>query len=427
MAKIRDAYGNTSLSGYAIDFFELGGVGAKNAYLASPFFTTFKPIEALTKRGCEVQLLVRLCSITFPTVLRKALEDPLVTVRYFTSRSFHAKLYIVDDIAMIGSANLTDAGLQTNREVSVVLRKDRDAGFESLPPMFAAFWEAADTLNGEVLAQFEEAFKAIGKPVEDAQFQAHLEKFVAPAIPPSAKVGSEVMSKRRSFVQSLRRKYDEQLNPAFKEFQAVFEQHGKRRPEFAAGDAEIEVGRLLGWLRIKFAPKDTWQEVALLDAPARKNRAIQFIEEWVGVADTREGDMFYADEELSNIAHLRTAFASPESIQALTYDELFDALVNVHAFFDRLRFVKGGLKGLRVQFKADNELSRIKETVNYLIHGPGTSLDRAYDCINDESRYLAGFGEHCVMELLGWMDPTRPPINGRTIKALRFLGFDVKE
>lgn len=40
---------------------------------------------------------------------------------------------------------------------------------------------------------------------------------------------------------------------------------------------------------------------------------------------------------------------------------------------------------------------------------------------------LAGFGEACVMELLGWMDAERPPINGRTIKALRFLGFDVTD
>lgn len=29
------------------------------------------------------------------------------------------------------------------------------------------------------------------------------------------------------------------------------------------------------------------------------------------------------------------------------------------------------------------------------------------------------------MELLGWVAPGYPPINGRTIKALRFLGFDV--
>lgn len=427
MSKIRDAYGNTKANGYSIDFFVHAGTGAKIAYLASPFFTTYEPIQKLTAQGCQVQLLVRLCSVTSPFTLRTALKDPLVTVRYFTSREFHAKLYIIDDVAMIGSANLTDAGLNRNREVSVVLRQDRDAGFASLMPMFATFWEAADTLNDEVLKQFEEAFKTIGKPVEEEKFQAHLEKFVAPAIPPSAKVGSELSSKRRSFVQSLRRKYDEQLNPAFKEFQTTFEQYGKRRPEFATGDAEIEVGRLLGWLRLRFAPKDTWQEAPLLDVAARKQRAIQFIDEWVAVAETREASMFYADEELNNISHLRTAFASPESIQALNYDELFDALVNVHAFFDRLRFVKGGLTGLRAQFKADNDLGRIEDTIIYLIHGPGTSLDRAYDCINDESRYLAGFGEHCVMELLGWMDAQRPPINGRTIKALRFLGFDVKE
>jgi phosphatidylserine/phosphatidylglycerophosphate/cardiolipin synthase-like enzyme len=140
LPKLRDAYGNSKSSGYTIDFFELTAMDAKSAMLASPFFSFYDPIEKLTKRGCEVKLIVRLCSVTTPSVIAKALADPLVTLRYFTSREFHAKFYIVDDQALVGSANLTAAGLMSNREISIVVRKDRDAAFNELPGLFELYW-----------------------------------------------------------------------------------------------------------------------------------------------------------------------------------------------------------------------------------------------------------------------------------------------
>ena len=148
---------------------------------------------------------------------------------------------------------------------------------------------------------------------------------------------------------------------------------------------------------------------------------------WFDEIDTDAGDMVRAESEVGNIARLRHVMGSPETIDAATYDELFDALTGVHAFNDRLRFVAGGLKGLKLAFLDQNGLSAIKASLTYLLHGKGTQLERAYDSLYDEKLRLAGFGEACTMELVGWMDPERPPINGRTIKALRFVGFDMKD
>lgn len=427
MSKLRDTYGNSAASGYTINYFSVNAPGASEAFLASPFFSTFEPISTLTARGCKVKLLVRLCSITTPAVLRLALADPLVTVRYYTSRSFHAKLYIIDDTALVGSANLTSSGLMTNREVSVVLRKGRDPGFDALPAMFNLFWDYADVLTREMCDLCEQAFRTIGKAKEEEDFQAFLEKLVPASTPPSAKVGSEIVSKQRSFLQGLRRKYDEELIPAFREVAQVFEETGERRREFANGNPEIELGRFLGWLRIAHAPGDSWVHTALADKTERRARIVRFLTDWIAVEDPTAGDMFDANKEVANIERLQSAFASPQSIERLGYDALFDALVSVHAFYDRLRFVSGGLPGLRIDFAERNTLAAIKDTLTYLLHGRGTALERAYDCIYDERRRLGGFGEACVMELLGWMDDNRPPINGRTVKALRFLGFDVKE
>lgn len=402
-------------------------MGAKEAFLACPFVSTYQPIELLTQQGCHVNLIVRLCSITPPAVLRQALKDPMVTLRYYTDRAFHAKLYIVDDIALVGSANLTDSGLMSNREVSVVLNQERNAGFDELPSIFNIFWDHADVFTPELCTKYEEAYKRIGRATEDADFQAHIEKFVPKAIPPSAAVGSDTVSKKRSFLQSLRRKYDEQLGPAFGEVRQAFSEDGKRRPEFAAGDLDIEIGRFLGWLRIAHAPGDTWQDTTLADGRERAARLSRWMDTWFEETDTDAGDMVRAESEVENIDRLRRVMRSFETIDAASYDELFDGLTGVHAFNDRLRFVTGGLKGLKSAFLDQNGLSAIKASLTYLLYGRGTQLERAYDSLHDERFRLVGFGEACTMELVGWMDAERPPINGRTIKALRFLGFDVRD
>jgi hypothetical protein len=307
--KIRDAYGNSAASGFTLDFFALNAPGASQAYLASPFVSTFKPISLLTERGCNVRLLVRLCSITPPQVIRQALADPNVTLRYYTSRSFHAKLYIIDDIALVGSANLTDSGLMTNREVSVVLRRERDPAFDDLPAMFNLFWDYADTMTPEICSRYEQAFRTIGNAKEEAAFQAHLETLVGAASPPSAKVGSDRVSARRSFIQGLRRKYDEQLIPAFREVAEIFAGLGRRRPEFAGADPEIELGRFLGWLRIVRAPGDSWQASPLVGGSQRQQRIESFLHEWLDTNDTAVGDLFQGENEVANIMRLRAAFA----------------------------------------------------------------------------------------------------------------------
>ncbi|WP_197041904.1 phospholipase D family protein [Sandarakinorhabdus oryzae] len=408
-----------------MDFFELTAPSATSAMLASPFFSTYEPIEKLTRRGCQVKLIVRLCSVTPPAVVAKAMADPLVTLRYYTSRGFHAKLYIVDDRAMVGSANLTNAGLMTNREVSIVLHRDRDAAFEELPALFETFWNHAGAMTSEILAAYQAAYRLIGNPKEEAEFESHLTKHVGKVDPPSAKAGSEVMSKRRSFLEQLRRKYDERVIPAFREVKDIMLETGLRRPEFAGGDVEIELNRFLGWTRLIHAPGDAWKESSLAERPARRERTLNYLQDWVHVGDTRAGDMYYAEEELGNIARLREGFTSVTSIEAMDYDEMFDTLCGCHAFYDMLRFVSGGLPGLKADFAQRNTLTDIKETLIYLLHGDGLMLERAYDCIFDEKWRLGRFGENCVMELVGWMTPDRPPVNGRTLKALRFLGHDI--
>jgi len=426
MVALRDFYANSAKTGFTIDFFSLMAPSAKEALLASPFYSTYEPIARLSERGCQIKLLVRLCEITTPEALRAALSDERVTVRYYTSDRFHAKVYIIDDTALVGSANLTDSGLKANREVSVVLTRDRDPVFEELPGLFDILWDYADVLTSQIVDRYEKAFRSSTRPAGEVAFEEFLADFVPPCAPPTIRVNSDKVTKRRSFLQTFRRKYDDLLIPEFDLVRSAFKRDGRRRPELRDGDLDIEISRFLGWVRIVHAPGDSWATAPLLEGEARRAKITELMNDWFITTDITNGDMINAEREISNIARIRENFRDAEAIRALSYDEIFDTLIGCHAFMELLRFTDDGLTGLRKDFAKRNSLKSIQNMLVHLVDGADDPLERAYDCIFDEQYRIERFGEACVMELSGWVHPNRPPINGRTIKALRYLGFRVE-
>lgn len=212
-----EIYANTKETGFTLNFFLTVGSNPRTALLAAPFFTTTEPIDELTKKGCSVRLIVRFSPVTTPEALGAALKNPGVKVRYFTDTKFHTKLYIVDEVALVGSANLTNGGLVANRELSVILRQDRDEAFYQLPGVFDDLWNDADVLNEDVLREYTKAFKAREKPQEESAFERFIHEFVRKASPKSIDVESGKATRERTFIQGFRRKYDEILVPAHQE------------------------------------------------------------------------------------------------------------------------------------------------------------------------------------------------------------------
>jgi hypothetical protein len=103
-------------------------------------------------------------------------------------------------------------------------------------------------------------------------------------------------------------------------------------------------------------------------------------------------------------------------------------LLGIHAFFRQPRFTSGGGAALPSRFWQENhdDLARVRETLGYLLHGKGDFVDRLHVVTSDPRRKLAVFGKFCGLELCGTVKPSEcPPVNGRTAKALRFLGYKV--
>ena len=164
----------------------------------------------------------------------------------------------------------------------------------------------------------------------------------------------------------------------------------------------------------------------------RASRIAHYVDVWQSTDDTVKGDAYHASSEIENIANIRAYLCDPSELEQLSYDDLFHYLTGCHAFLERLRFASkelgeglSGLERLRLDFQANNTHEAVVKTVNYLLSGPGDAIDRAYDCVYGTYK-LSGFGEACVMELLGWGNPARPPFNNRSIRGIRLLGFDVE-
>jgi hypothetical protein len=121
-------------------------------------------------------------------------------------------------------------------------------------------------------------------------------------------------------------------------------------------------------------------------------------------------------------------FGSFQTIAAATNDELFDALSTVHSFHDRFRFFLGGTPAWKKAFLAANDPRRTRESLIYLLYGPGALEQRMANLIYNAAYKLNEFGQSNVQELVGWMNNEELPVmNGRTTKVLRYLGFDVEQ
>ncbi len=392
-------------------------------HLAAPYFTQADAIREAAQNGKSVQLLVGLNSSTSPDALKKVHEVPNLAVRYLTGR-FHAKIYIFDDVALLGSSNLTDGGLYANREAVICLDQTEDREtIEEVRALFVELWAAGQVLTKEKLNRFAVAYQANRRqgPNPDSE----IEKAIGKAEPPNINVASHEKSRERIFLEGLRQEVYEQYRPAFNEVTAILEEHGYRRPELEKLGVANETNRFLNWVRLTYVIGDEgWRTAPIRSAEARRSNIVSLGEEWAATLDSK-----VTDDYAIWIANVRQIFGSADALGAASNNDITLGLMSLHAFTEQLRFVKGGSKNLVPEFwtRNSNDSARVKSTLFYLLHGSGDFIQRLHDTLYDPSIKLSLFGFFCAIELYGTVKPEEcPPMNGRMAKALKYLGFNVK-
>lgn len=395
---------------------------ASSLRLAAPYFTEAQQILHAAAAGKPVQLLVGLNAATHPDALRKVMNAHGVAVRYLTHR-FHAKIFLFDDEVLVGSSNLTDGGMRSNREAVVRLDASRDGdAVDEVRALFAELWQAAASLTEEKLAAFSAAWRSTrsAAPSADEIIEGAIGRVEAANID----VGSRSKSRERIFHDELHRLVLEQYRPAFREVTGILEQGGFRRPELTSIGASNETNRFLSWVRQTHAAGEApWR-----DAPLRTRAERDALIRDLGTQWSTTTNSMVSDGYLDWLANIQGIFGSEATLRAADRDTLTTGLMSLHAFEAQARFTKGGVENLPPAFWRYNkdDVGRVRGTLNHLLNGPGDFVARLHDTLYEPQLKLSLFGKFCALELYGTIRPdTCPPLNGRMAKGLRYLGFDV--
>jgi len=394
-------------------------ISATNAlFVASPYVTLTAELLEAAKAGKQIRLLVGLNAATSPAALRAIFGIGNISIRYYTRR-FHAKMYVFDNCALIGSSNLTDGGMQSNREATAFL--ERSDQLQDLRTLCEELWGNAPVLTAEILTKFEKSNQGFGKYFDPS---IKIETDLGKQEPPNISVGSGKKTSEYLFLQALYQRVYEQFKPAFDEVTATISGSGLHRPEWSDADRASETNRFLNWVRLTHGAGGDWQKYPTLSKKEDLQASIVALgREWSTAADPR-----ITDDYFTNMHFLRKVFSSEQALNASSRDDLSKALMGIHAFEEQIRFIKGGYAAIIDFFwKANNEdVDRVRRSLAHLVFGKGEFIRRLYDVLNFPEWKIRYFAESCAMELSGTIRPDIcPPMNGRSAKGLRRLGFNV--
>jgi len=400
------------------------GVGGRDVYIAVAFFTEPDVVEGFLSNGCDVWLVVRLGFPTNPAAIERVMKNPRLKLRVYTARTFHPKLYIFgDEVALVGSANLTNAAITSNQEVVVSIGSE-DKRFVELTAIFQDYWDGADVPTEAMLTIYKEMYTQYEKHEDAAELLARqaAEK-LGNTSPDNINRGKKKPAKQLLFVAHFRKAYQEGV-AAFNIVRRVYAASEYRKASEAEIPLRIEIDSFISFVREREAVGESWQSAPSRTEAEQEPLIAALIERWKETPWPHFEDKIIGE----NYPRLRRVFASPGSIMAANDEDLFDALATLHSFHDRFRFFEGGLKTWKQVFPRSNDPLRTRSSLAYLVFGEGDIVERMAGLIFDPRYKLDEFGQANVQELVGWCNREELPIlNGRTTKVLRFFGSRVRQ
>lgn len=392
-------------------------------FIASAFFTEFDVIKMLLDRNCHIRIIVRLGFPTSPSALEKLLGNNHIEARYFTSHSFHPKMYIFGDKSvLLGSANLTRSAILSNQEVMVALDSN-DERFDELAMLFSEYWEEAEVLIEDAITKYKlvyEKFKNASSIVNDLDNEVI--KSLGDKNFSNISRGKKTYSKKSIFLDTYRKSYQESVS-AYRKIEEIYALRGRKVNEKSI-PLRLEIDSFFSFVRDIHAIHETWKQQQVGWNESKKLTLNTHIDEWMKTPWKHFEEKIVTE----NYPLINKVFSSENAINAASSEDIVNALCVLHSFHDRLRFYTGGLESLKKEFLSTNEITNIKKTLTHLIYGNGEIVSRMADCLYDDRYKLNEFGKSNVQELVGWVcKENLPVINGRTTKILRYFGFEVRQ
>ena len=408
---------------FIVNEFERLAIEESDVYIATAFFTESDVVRRLVDKRCKVHLVVRLGFPTDPDAIARAMGLAHVQLRVYTGTGFHPKLYLFEDAALVGSANLTLQAITTNQEVMVSIDAQDDR-FSELVTVFDEYWRGARVPTSQQLKDYRQFYAACQRHAAAIdQVERQVLERLGDHSPANIQRGQKKESKQSVFLESFRRNYQEAL-AAFEILQRTYRDTGYRKVNESVIPLRLEIDSFISFVRERHIEGESWRQ-APLRTPSEQDVLIRgLIDEW------RETYWKHFEEDIvrRNFPLLQAVFQSKESVMSADDDLLVDALGSLHSFYERLRFFEGGFASLKREFLAANDSRRVRLSLAHLVFGDGEVEARMADLVFDPSWKLQQFGRSNVQELVGWCNrEARPVVNGRTTMVLRYFGSRVTQ
>jgi hypothetical protein len=263
--RIMGIYANKSATTSLRAIFQKKSNGVGSIKIASAFFNYDEIVTELNSRGIKLDLIVRLSEATSPDALRKIHLLPNVQVRYYTSKSFHPKFYIFGDVsAIIGSANFTSSGFNSNSEMCIEVPSGSD-DFDDLAYVFQEHWDEAKALTPEVLKDYTRIHDRFQQKGVGSLEQAILGELGQHAPSTEIAPNTKKRDKRTLFVDDYERTY-QIFEKAFHEIEKIYNNTGKRKVPDSTLPLRIEIDQFLNFVRKEFTHGESYNDEPILPA-----------------------------------------------------------------------------------------------------------------------------------------------------------------
>ena len=381
-------------------------------FISVAFFSHSDYILNAIKNGCsKIDLIIRLDFGTNADELLKLVDNPNVNIRYYSSKHFHPKLYIIDgNCAIIGSSNLTHNGLGKNLELNIEIDSEEPI-YDDLMFEFINEWKNAGVLTKDIILKFKQICDDNKNRIIDSN---RIIISQLGEIPPQ---NISILDKKDSsheYLENFRRNYQQYIS-AFQRLEKMYFIDSKRKYD-SNFPLRIEIDGFLSWLWDFKCDHSNYSERPILTDNKIGIDVLRLKNEFLSVS----GINYY--DNLQNI-HAIPEFDSKDKLDKLTIDNITNLLERVWAFHDRLRFFTGGLQAMKNEFISKNG-QKINETISYILYGKDDYVVRIYNTLFSQKYKLELFGDSCVKELYGLINKENIPIcNGRTRKVMQWLGF----
>jgi len=227
-------------------------------------------------------MIVRLDHGTNAIRLKEIVNLPNVFVRYFTGTRFHPKFYLFKNgIGIIGSSNLTNAGLMNNNEANISIPVDSPI-YDELEKQFNIYWVNARVLDINVLNKYietcdknqNELDKMKNKIDESIKNEFGIIEYS------DTNYSKEFFDKRELYIEDFKRSYQLFLtNFAF--LRKTYETTKMRKINEEILPLRIEIDQLTNWIRANKCHKTEYENAPILDGENLKNNIIVNIKEFI--------------------------------------------------------------------------------------------------------------------------------------------------